>query len=91
MARHQRLAALDQRNVIGGLFGYVLTRRGARRLWELADGEGIPVGIDTFVLRQASRGTIDVRQAVPALVTSPAARLGGMTIDSDIQYDDARL
>jgi glycosyltransferase involved in cell wall biosynthesis/GR25 family glycosyltransferase involved in LPS biosynthesis len=90
-ARHQLLTRLDRRHVMGGLFGYVITQRGARRLWELADNEGIPVGIDTFVLHHAARGTIDVRQALPALVTSPVARHDGRTIDSDIQYDAGRL
>ncbi len=90
-AGHQQLVALDQRNVLGGAFGYVITRRGARRLWELAQRDGIPVGIDTFVLQQASSGAVDVRQAVPALVNTDVARHDGRMIDSDIQYDTERL
>ncbi len=90
-ARHQLLAPLDRRNVIGGMFGYVITQRGARRLWELVDRDGIPVGIDTFILQQASNGPIDVRQAIPALVTTEVAWRDGPMADSDIQYDAERL
>ena len=85
----QQVQPVNLDGVMGGTFGYVITQRGARRLWEIVQRDGIPTGIDTFLLAQ--RGAVGVGQAVPALVDAPVARPGGAVVDSDIQYDVARL
>lgn len=85
----QQVRPVHLEGVMGGMFAYVLTQRGARRLWEIVQRDGIPTGIDTFLLAQ--RGSVNVGQAVPALAHSPVARPGDAVVDSDIQYDAARL
>lgn len=85
----QQLRPLDLRGVMGGTLGYVVTQRGARRLWEIAQRDGMSTAVDTFVLSRGSE--VDVRQAVPALVHAPVARHDEPRIDSDIQYDGATL
>ena len=82
---HQREIAVDLAGVMGGAFAYVVSQAGARGLWELAQRGGIPCAIDTFILMHTR--TLRIRQAVPALVTTPVARNGGPVIESDIQYD----
>jgi GR25 family glycosyltransferase involved in LPS biosynthesis/tetratricopeptide (TPR) repeat protein len=88
-SNHQTDIAVDLDGVMGGTFAYIISRDGARRLWELATRDGIPSGIDTFVLRQAA--LLRIRQAVPPLACTPVARRDSPTIDSDIQYDDGVL
>lgn len=84
-----RLRPLDLHGVMGGTFAYLLTRRGARRLWEIMQRDGISTAIDTFLITRGS--DVDVREAVPALATAVAARRNGPTVDSDIQYSRALL
>jgi len=88
-APSQQVRPVNLEGVMGGTFGYILTQRGARRLWEIVQRDGIPTGIDTFLLAQT--GQVNVGQAVPALVDSPVARRGEPAVDSDIQYDGTRL
>lgn len=71
--------------IMGGTFAYLITKSGARKLLDIARTEGIAYGIDTFVLMNSHR--VRLTEAVPNLVTSPVARLGGAVIDSDIQYE----
>lgn len=85
----QTLTRIDHDGLFGGMFGYVITQRGARLLWEIARRDGISYGIDTFALLQERE--VVMAQAVPALVTTPVALPDGPEIDSDIQYDPARL
>ena len=88
-ARSQELRPIVADGVMGGAFAYLITQRGARRLWETAQRDGIACAIDTFLLRQSN--AVDIRQAVPALVVSPVARRGEEAVDSDIQYDFTAL
>jgi GR25 family glycosyltransferase involved in LPS biosynthesis len=71
---------------MGGAFAYVLSKSGAKRLFEIAQTEGIAYGIDTFVLLNSHR--VQSLEVVPNFVTSPVARLGGPSVDTDIQYAD---
>jgi len=79
-----QLRPLDPRGVMGGSFAYLLTQRGARRLWEIMQRDGIATAIDTFLITRGAE--LDVREAVPPLAMSPVARRNGPMIDSDIQY-----
>lgn len=85
----QDLRPLETAGVMGGGFAYLITQQGARRLWEIAQQEGIAYAIDTFLLRQG--GALDICQAVPALAVAAVARRGETAIDSDIQYDATTL
>ena len=81
----QRWRSVDLRGVMGGTFAYLMSKRAAHKLFDIAQRDGIPCGIDTFILRHVD----EVRsvEAVPHLVTSPVARYGGPVVDSDIQYE----
>jgi len=85
----QRIVPVRAEGTMGGMFAYLLTQRGARRLWEIVQRDGIPTGIDTFLLAQTNN--VAVMQAVPALADTPVARPGQTPMDSDIQYDGGRL
>jgi GR25 family glycosyltransferase involved in LPS biosynthesis len=69
---------------LGGLGSYVLTRRGARRLLELVERDGVTNGIDWFVLRHASE-LVGLECSPP--LTSAEHAMPGSEVDSDIQYD----
>jgi hypothetical protein len=81
----QRLRDVDLRGVMGGTFAYLISKRAATKLFDVAQHEGIPCGIDTFMLRNVHR--VRCVEAVPHLATSPVARFGGPVVDSDIQYE----
>lgn len=81
----QRLRDVDLRGVMGGTFAYLISKRAATKLFDVAQHEGIPCGIDTFMLRNVHR--VRCVEAVPHLVTSSVARFGGPVVDSDIQYE----
>ncbi len=69
---------------VGGLFAYLISGRGARKLLELADRDGIQNGIDTFVALKGDE--LSVLECDPPLVIAPRA-LTGNGVDSDIQHD----
>lgn len=89
MAARQRVEHVGAQPRMGGMFAYMITQRGARRLLDVAKEIGVSTAIDTFTLNLANR--LEVRDAVPRLVTSPVALRGGAVIDSDIQYNLATL
>ena len=73
-------------NLMGGTFGYIISKSGAKQLFEIAQNEGIAYGIDTFILNNSHR--LRLFEAVPNIVAAPVARRGGLNVDSDIQYED---
>jgi len=81
----QTLQPVVLENLMGGTFAYVISKSGAKQLFEIAQTEGIAYGIDTFVLVNSHR--VQLLEAVPNFVSSPVARRGGPTVDSDIQYE----
>lgn len=85
----QRVERVEVQPRTGGTFAYIITRRGARRLLDVAKETGISAAIDTFTVNLANQ--LGVWNAVPRLVTSPVALRGGVVIDSDIQYDLSTL
>ncbi len=74
---------IDQ--LMGGTFGYLITRSGAQKLLNIAQVEGIPYGIDTFMLMNRHR--VRLIESLPNIVSSPVARSDGSLVDSDIQYE----
>jgi GR25 family glycosyltransferase involved in LPS biosynthesis len=82
----QTLRPVVLQNLMGGAFAYVLSKSGAKQLFEIAQTEGIAYGIDTFVLVNSHR--VQSLEAVPNFVSSPVARRNGPAVDSDIQYED---
>ena len=85
----QTLRSVVLENLMGGTFGYIISKSGAKQLFEIAQTEGIAFGIDTFILKNAHR--VQLAEVVPNLVTSPVARHGGPVVDSDIQYEDPSI
>jgi GR25 family glycosyltransferase involved in LPS biosynthesis/glycosyltransferase involved in cell wall biosynthesis len=82
----QTLRPVVLQNLMGGTFGYIISRPGAKKLFDIAQTEGIAYGIDTFVLLNSHR--VQSLEVVPNFVSSPVARLGGPSVDTDIQYED---
>ena len=72
------------KNVMGGTWAYIISKNGAKKLFEIAQNKGIAFGIDTFILNNGHR--LRLLEAVPNLVRAPVARPGGPIVDSDIQY-----
>ena len=81
----QKLIALNTEGVIGGTFGYLISQQAAKILLGVAHTQGIPCGIDTFILQHLDK--IRCTEAVPHLLSSPVARRVEQQIDSDIQYE----
>ena len=81
----QTLRPVNLENLMGGTFAYIITKNGAKKIYEIAQNKGIAFGIDTFILNNAHR--LQLLEAVPNLVRTPVARPGGPRIDSDIQYE----
>jgi GR25 family glycosyltransferase involved in LPS biosynthesis/glycosyltransferase involved in cell wall biosynthesis len=86
---HQSLSEIDVSKVMGGASAYMISRKGARNLLQIARDEGIAYGIDTFILMNLHR--VSCFEATPSLTRSPVARLGDVVIDSDIQYSTTTL
>ena len=72
------------KNAMGGTWAYIISKNGAKKLFEIAQNKGIAFGIDTFILNNGHR--LRLLEAVPNLVRAPVARPGGPIVDSDIQY-----
>jgi GR25 family glycosyltransferase involved in LPS biosynthesis len=89
MSTIQTLRPVVLENLMGGAFAYVLSKSGAKQLFDIAQTEGIAYGIDTFILKNIHR--LRLSEAVPNSVTTPVARRGGPVIDSDIQYEDSSI
>jgi GR25 family glycosyltransferase involved in LPS biosynthesis len=81
----QTLRAVVLENLMGGTFAYILSKSGAKQLFEIAQTEGIAYGIDTFMLSNSHR--IQLLEVMPNFVSSAVARPGGPDVDSDIQYE----
>jgi GR25 family glycosyltransferase involved in LPS biosynthesis len=81
----QTLRPVNLENLMGGTWAYIITKNGAKKLFEIAQNKGIAFGIDAFILNNGHR--LRLLEAVPNLVRAPAARPGGPRVDSDIQYE----
>ncbi len=78
------LRPLPAAGYVGGLFAYLLTPRGARRLLGIVERDGIQNGIDVFLARKADE--LEILECVPAIATAAMAQLDN-DVDSDIQRD----
>jgi GR25 family glycosyltransferase involved in LPS biosynthesis/glycosyltransferase involved in cell wall biosynthesis len=83
-ARSGPLRPMRWQLYLGGLFGYVVSGRGARKLVDMAGRDGVQSGIDAFVMLRAAE--LKALECDPPLITAPIA-LTGNPVDSDIQYD----
>lgn len=69
---------------MGGTIGYLINRRGAKRLLEFINRTGMTNGIDT--VQQKSADEVNIYYAHPHLIYSKCCRNNNDT-DSDIQYN----
>jgi hypothetical protein len=69
---------------VGGGWAYLLSGRGAQKLVDLVDRDGVQNAIDRFVMAKAAG--LRVLECTPMLVFSPLS-LAGNSLDSDIQHD----
>jgi GR25 family glycosyltransferase involved in LPS biosynthesis/glycosyltransferase involved in cell wall biosynthesis len=79
-----RLRPIRPQRYIGGCYAYLISGRGARKLVELAQRDGIQTGIDWFVISKAPH--LCALECDPPLVRSTHAWAGN-GVDSDIQHD----
>ncbi len=89
--REDPVAAADVRvrpmrwdRYLGGLYCYLLSRSGARRLVDLVERDGIRHGIDWFIMKQQAE--LSAFEVLVPLADSPLVSHGS-DVDSDIQYD----
>lgn len=73
---------------MGGTFGYLISKEGARKLLEFINTTGMTNGIDT--VQQKAIGVIDTYYCLPHLVFSDCV-LPWQKVDSDIQYNRKSL
>lgn len=76
---------MDWSDHMGGCFGYLLFRPGARSLLGRAARDGIHHGIDWFIMRQAAPD-LCVMRVEPHLVSASVA-VPGSQGDSNVQHD----
>jgi GR25 family glycosyltransferase involved in LPS biosynthesis len=86
--RQARLRGFDGERYIGGLYAYIVSRRGAGKLLDIVQRDGIQDGIDRFVHRKA--GELEILVATPHIVRSQLVPPGSR-LDSDIQNDFTAL
>jgi GR25 family glycosyltransferase involved in LPS biosynthesis len=82
--RLARLRPFEGSRYIGGLFGYVVSRRGAQKLIAIVRRDGIQSGIDRFVHHKETE--LELLVASPHVVRSRLVAPGS-GLDSDIQND----
>ncbi len=74
---------------IGGIFGYIINKKGAKKLINYIENNGIRHGIDYIMMRM---NILNIYEAVPHLVrTDYVTNENYNFIDSDIQKDFTRL
>ncbi|MEO6323597.1 MAG: glycosyltransferase family 25 protein, partial [Thermoanaerobaculia bacterium] len=88
--RSAELRPMEWNEYLGGLFAYIVSPSGARRLLSLVQRDGIQVAIDWLVMRKSQSGELEVVQCVPHIASSPLAPPGS-TVDSNIQHDFASV
>lgn len=69
---------------LGGLFAYLLSGRGANKLLQRVERDGVQNGIDRFVMLGGAE--LDALECDPPLATTLVA-WPGSDVDSDIQHD----
>lgn len=77
---------LDKNDTIGGMFGYLINKKGVHKLMQYIKENGIRHGIDYLMMRL---DIVKVYEVIPHIVTSPCVRSVNDGVDSDIQrtYD----
>lgn len=84
------VAKYDTKLTIGGTFGYIVTKSGAKKFVDFIDYYGIKHGIDYLMFHYDKEMGLEQYEVLPRLVTSDY--VDSMHIaDSDIQYDTSRL
>jgi GR25 family glycosyltransferase involved in LPS biosynthesis len=72
------------RRSMGGTIGYMITKKGAEKLLEFINRNGMTNGIDT--VQQKSADELNIFYAYPHLIYSECFR-GNNNLDTDIQYN----
>ena len=73
---------------MGGIAGYFISKKGAKKLMEFINKRGMTNGIDT--MQQKAADELNVYYTLPHLIYSECFR-GHQKIDSNIQYDFSSL
>lgn len=83
---------------IGGLFGYLINKSGAKKIIDFIQKNGMKHGIDYIIFSYHKEMNLNDYETVPRLITSKfvpegvsSSRATSGEIDSDIQYDYTSL
>lgn len=81
------LHPLDISLFAGGAFGYILTKKGAKKLIDYIDFNGIKMAIDYLVFRSG----INMYESHPHLIFTDAVQHSDHYVDSNIQRDYVKI
>lgn len=82
------LEAFDGARYLGGLFAYIISRKGAKKLMDLSVRDGVQHGIDRFI--HSKEAELEILVSAPS-VASALLVPPGSGLDSDIQNDFEEL
>ena len=88
-----KIKEINIHNFVGGTFGYIVTKKGALKILEIIENEGIKYGID-WLMRKKSKylnGPLNLVTIQPNIIFSEWVRTSDSNIDSDIQKDYSRF
>lgn len=81
------IAEINHDVCVGGAFGYLINRRGANRIMDWIDKNGLKNPIDTIILDCAKNNILSLYMALPNLIFTEWFNYYKSKVDTDIQRD----
>jgi GR25 family glycosyltransferase involved in LPS biosynthesis len=75
---------------VGGTFGYIIKKSGAKKLIDFIEKNGIKHGIDYVMIQYAPVMNMIMLEILPQIIKTDYVD-GNNVVDSDIQYDNGKL
>jgi GR25 family glycosyltransferase involved in LPS biosynthesis len=87
--QQQVITPFDSENYIGGTYNYIITTKGAKKMLEVVNTNGIQNAIDVFMKKQSN--TIKIYEVTTFLCESEWVQTINSNVDSDIQLTSDSL